>query len=147
VFERADMEFWKMIVVPDRLQCSSFVLYYKGDSFWGASGFCRTELPDISRQKGDKTRQKRDKTGRNSAFLGRKLAQKCLPQNVVILSIRLVSRPKPPPPLSPPPLPRPYAQPPPPPPHRPPLSLHPPHPPILLLNYKIINRQPILNPL
>jgi hypothetical protein len=29
VFEEADMEFWKMVVVPDMWYHSSFVLYYK----------------------------------------------------------------------------------------------------------------------
>jgi hypothetical protein len=32
VFEKADTDFWKTIVVPDRWYCSSFVLNYKEDS-------------------------------------------------------------------------------------------------------------------
>ena len=74
VFGKADTNFWKMVVVPDRWYCSSFVLYYKEGSAGWASDFCTTDLPDIFGQRTDKTRQRRDKTRRNSDILGRKLA-------------------------------------------------------------------------
>lgn len=45
VVEKADGDYLKMIIVPDGRYRSSFVLYYKGDFFWGEYG---KKLGDLS---------------------------------------------------------------------------------------------------
>jgi hypothetical protein len=59
VFERADMEFWKMIVVPDRLQCSSFDYITRRILFGGRQVFAELNYRTFL----DRKVTKRDKKG------------------------------------------------------------------------------------